>query len=188
LLFEGHIGTDGTFRDAAGKAVSRALAGGGIVVDPDALPGAAAASTHVGAETEAARDKPKLCPAPNPEDITGRSERALRYQEQITGLSRGLEVKLNGVRFDGCREADGTMLKAKGPGYATFMAAPDVWRRWFKKLRDMKDQMQRQSKAAVGRLVEWHIAEKPIADFFRDYARKERLSNVIVFYTPPEVP
>jgi hypothetical protein len=181
VLFEGHVGADGIFRDAAGNTVGRALAGGNVVVDPDALPG-------IAAEAETAQSKPKLCPAPTEENIAGRTERALRYQEQITGLPRGLDVKLNGVRFDGCREADGTMLEAKGPGYATFIAAPGVWRQWFKKLRDMKDQMQSQSEAAAGRLVEWHIAEKPVADFFRDYARKEHLSNVIVFYTPPEVP
>jgi hypothetical protein len=185
LLFEGHIGADGMFRDAAGNAVGRALAGGSIVIDPDVLSGIAA-GTH--AEAETARDRPKLCPAPNEEDITGRSERALRYQEQITGLPRGLEVTLNGARFDGCREADGTMLEAKGPGFATFMATPGVWKEWFTKLDNMKEQMQRQSKAATSRIVEWHFAEKPVADFFRDYARDEFLSNVIAFYTPPEGP
>jgi hypothetical protein len=187
LLFEGHIGADGMFRDGAGDPIGRALAGGNVVIDPDALPGIAA-RVHVDAEAETAQDKPKLCPAPNDEDIIGRSERALRYQEQITGLPRGLEVKLNGVRFDGCREADGTMLEAKGPGFATFMAAPGVWRRWFKKLRNMQDQMQRQSKAAVGRIVEWHFAEKPVADFFRKYAMDNHFLNILVLHTPAEAP
>ncbi len=64
------------------------------------------------------------------ETIAGRSEGSLAYQEQITGRPPGLEVKLNGVRFDGCREEDGTMLEAKGPGYADKMSGPENWKGW----------------------------------------------------------
>jgi hypothetical protein len=70
-------------------------------------------------EAESAKDQPQLCPDPTAESVAGRSERSLAYQQQITGLPRGLEVKLNGVRFDGFREEDGTMLEAKGPGTRT---------------------------------------------------------------------
>jgi hypothetical protein len=80
------------------------------------------------------------------------------------------------------------MLEVKGPGFATFMSAPGVWKRWFSKLDDMEEQMQRQSKAAAGRRVEWHIAEKPVADFFRYYAESKHLLNVLVLHTPAEAP
>jgi hypothetical protein len=52
----------------------------------------------------------------------------------------------------------------------------------------MKEQMQRQSEAAIGRLVEWYFAEKPVADFFRDYAENNQLLNVLVLHTPAEAP
>jgi hypothetical protein len=52
----------------------------------------------------------------------------------------------------------------------------------------MKAQMQSQSEAAAGRLVEWHFAEEPVADFFRDYAENSHLPNILVLYTPAEAP
>ena len=64
----------------------------------------------------------------------GASERALLYQEQISALnnprrplSRGEAVSLMNpltgerVAFDDCRQSDGTMIEAKGPGFADQM-------------------------------------------------------------------
>ena len=186
LLASSHIGVDGLFHDATGDVIGRSL-GSTVLVDPNALP-APIGRTGAEARTEAesAQDRPQLCPAPTPEDITGRKDRALAYQQQITGLPPGLEVKLNGVRFDGCREADGTMLEAKGPGYANMMAGPDTWRRWFTGVEPIQDQMERHSKAAVGRIVEWHFAEPQIAAYFRKYAEREGLMNIRVIYTPAD--
>ena len=59
---------------------------------------------------------------------------------------------------------------------------------WFTKLTKIQHQMEEQSKAARGRMVEWHFAEKPVADYFRDFAQQGLFSNVIVLYTPPEAP
>jgi filamentous hemagglutinin len=99
-------------------------------------------------------------------------------------LEPGLEVKLNGIRFDGCREEDGTMLEAKGPGYATFLNGQDGWRDWFTSLQEVQDQMEDQARAAAGRVVEWHFAEPGVADYFRAYAQNQNLTNVVVIYTP----
>jgi|SRR5579884_2196918 len=188
LLVSGHTGVDGLFHDAAGEVIGRGL-GSTIIVDPDALP-APASRTGAEARVEAqtGQNRPQLCPKPTPEDFTGRKDRALAYQQQITGLPPGLEVKLNGVRFDGCREADGTMLEAKGPGYATFLGGAGGWQDWFTGAEDIEAQMQNQSAAAAGRTVEWHFAERSVADFFRAFADKNRLSNIIVIYTPPVQP
>jgi Restriction endonuclease fold toxin 5 len=117
LVASGHIGIDGLFHDAAGDVIGRGL-GSTVLVDPDALP---APVGRTGVEAQTAQDRPQLCPDPSDENIAGRSERAIAYQSQITGLPPGLAVKLSGVGFDGCRESDGTMLEAKGPGYATFL-------------------------------------------------------------------
>ena len=183
VVDQGHIGLDGLFRDAAGNVIGRSVSGSGVVIDVGTLPG-------YGTLSDTDQDRPKLCPDPNAENITGRSERSLAYQEQVSGLPRGLEVTLNGVRFDGCIETDGTMLEAKGPGFANKMDGPDDWQGWFTGDEKLEDQMQRQSDAVEGsrRKVEWHFAEQPVADFFRAYVEKYKLNNIVVIYTPPRRP
>jgi hypothetical protein len=177
VVYEGHPGPDGLFRDQAGNVVGRRL-DGSIVIDPDAVPGyesraktkdrsAAAADVQVGAIAKT--DDPKLCPDPGP-DTPGwmkRSERSLAYQEQISGLPRGLAVELNGVSYDGCRE-DGviaTMLDAKAQGYLWALKGDGTVRDFYTGFKKMIAQADRQVEASGGRLIEWYFAEKPVADF-----------------------
>jgi filamentous hemagglutinin len=115
-------------------------------------------------------------------DRIARSERSLAYQEQISGLPRGFEIKLNGVRFDGCREADGTMLEAKGPGYADKMDNPDEWKDWYAGVEPIKAQMRRQSDAAANRKVEWHFAEPEPAAYFLTMQLR-RVFQIFMFFT-----
>jgi hypothetical protein len=182
IIFAGRPDRDGVFRDDDGNAVARRL-DNSVLVDPDALPGG-------GSPKE--KDEPKLCPAPTEENIEGRKDRSLRYQRQITGLRDGLDVKLPDpvegglVSFDGCRQSDGTMLEAKGPGYAEHLEGgyPAVWKGFEDKI-NRQVELQSRSAAASGRNVEWHFAEKEVADYFRPiWANK--YPNVIVIYTPPE--
>lgn len=87
--------------------------------------------------------------------------RAKAYQQQISELPPGLAVTLNGHRFDGCRTIDGVMLEAKGEGFA--WAFKDGKLRYdHKGIRDMADQMRKQSEAAAiaGKSVEWHVARR----------------------------
>ena len=46
--------------------------------------------------------------------------------------------------------------------------------------------MERQAKAAVGRAVEWHVAEEKFADFLAEHAKLS--PNVHVIYEPPSSP
>ena len=85
----------------------------------------------------------------------------------------GLEVKLNGVRFDGCRETDGTMLEAKGLGYANKTDGLQDWRGWFTGLEPIKAQMQAQSTAATARSVEWHFVESESAAYSGNMLNKQ---------------
>ena len=184
IIFAGRPDRDGVFRDPDGNAVARRLENS-VLVDPDTLPGS-------GSPKE--KDEPKLCPAPTEENIKGRKEASLRYQEQISKLQRGLDVKLtdptNGrlVSYDGCRESDGTMLEAKGPNYASKLREnnPFVWPNVEGQIND---QVERQSRTAMaqGRMVEWHFAEEEVADHFREEWGAD-YPNVIVIYTPPEEP
>lgn len=182
-LESGHIGTDDRFYDASGQVVGRSL-GHTIAIDPDALP-APLGQARAEEGALSASDPPQLCPDESPENVNGRSERSLAYQEQISGLPRGFEIKLNGVRFDGCREEDGTMLEAKGPGFADKMDNPHEWKDWYTGAEPIKAQMRRQSDAVVSRKVEWHFAEPEPARFFKGYAKEQGLMNVDVLYTPP---
>jgi hypothetical protein len=180
IIFAGPPDKDGIFRDSDGNAVARRL-DNSVLVDPDALPDDGSSKLQ---------NEPKLCPAPTTEDIKGRTEAALLYQEQISKLRRGLDVKLPNpdggrpVSFDGCRESDGTMLEAKGPGYADKLEENNRFV-WPNIEAEQDDQVARQSKAAgaSGRMVEWHFAEEEVAEHFR---KRWNYPNVIVRYTPPE--
>jgi len=184
----GRIGADGLFRDPAGGVIGRGL-GSTVLVDPDTLP-APIGRTGAAAQTAAhtAQGRPQLCPDPIPENTAGRSERAIAYQQQIAGRPPGLEVRLNAVGFDGCRETGGTMIEVKGPGYADKMTGDTTWQGWFTGDEEIEAQMQRQARAAAAPIVEGHFAEQSVADYFRNYAERNGLTNIIVIYTPADQP
>jgi hypothetical protein len=77
------------------------------------------------------------------------------------------------------------MLEAKGPGYA-WALTPNGWLRNYNGGPDMQRQMEEQSAVAgaAGRLVEWHVAEKPVADYLRLFAVNKGLTNVVVVWEP----
>jgi hypothetical protein len=101
-------------------------------------------------------------------------------------LPRGWEVKLNGVRFDGCREEDHTMLEAKGPFFESMMTGPDTWFGWYTGDDPIKRQMEAQAIAAAGWTVERRFAEQQPADYYREYARS--FSNIVEIHTPAVKP
>lgn len=183
IIVAGRADADGVFRDDEGRALGRQL-DGSVIVDPDALPDAARRS-------DSERDEPRVCPTPTEENIVGRTERALAYQEQITGLPRGLSVKLwspedgKYIDFDGCRESDGTMLEAKGPGYLKHLREQNRFV-WPEIERELNKQAGRQSRAAAAanRRSEWYFAEEPVADYFRE-RWKSRYPDIAVKYVAP---
>lgn len=106
-------------------------------------------------------DDEQRCPPPTP--VTeSMSARAAAYQRQITGLPPGTAIVLGGVKFDGCRAADGTLLEAKGPGYGQFLVSDIEKRDWYGGDGSIMDQARRQSRAAKleNRRIEWRFAEK----------------------------
>lgn len=194
VLLRSRAGEDGTFRDAGGDVIGYHLSSS-LVLDAGALPGYRAASTgrHRAGDSAAARDdatkdkdEPKLCPddVPDRSGWESRTERSLAYQEQITGLPRGLAVELNGVSFDGCRPSDGTMIEAKGPGFQWAMTDRDNWREFYEGVGKILEQARNQQIAAGTRGIEWYFAEKPVADYFRS-AFRSRGYKIEIFYVPP---
>lgn len=185
VYFERSFDPDGIFRDADGRAIGR-IVDGGIVIDPDTIPDAKLRS-------ETKEREPKLCPDPGPDQPGG--EKGRDYQRYIGWLNNGVALPpglamnlLNPVtgrivHFDDCRWSDGTMLEAKGPNYSwMFTVRPDS-KVWANVRAEFLDQAKRQIEAAGPRAIEWHFAEKQMADYARPLLQT-RYGNVTVLYTP----
>jgi acyl-CoA hydrolase len=84
------------------------------------------------------------------------------------------------VKFDGCAVWDPRheLLEAKGPRYAALLNTIFGAR----VLKPMDEQANRQYRAAAGRPIDWHVAEREAADKIRD-----RVTGRIdrVEFTPP---
>ena len=104
-------------------------------------------------------------------------------------MAVSLENPLTGknVAFDDCRESDGTMIEAKGLGYAGMLKsdklAENIW------LGDWLPEAKRQTAAAGSRDIEWFFAEpeaaKKASEWFGD---DERFQKIKIFYVPAEAP
>jgi len=203
VLFAGRYDANGVFRDATGNAFGRVV-DGAVVLDPDALPGyASSASTaqsnaRTHAQTQAqTRSEPKLCPDPVGDRPSWKwmSAQALAYQAYVTGLEIGFAIRLvdpatgRPVYVDGCRESDGNLLEAKARNYRRFLDKDGNWKPWFKGLKNLINQAQRQSRAAaaIGRIVEWHVAEPEVAKALERTFRSIGIPNIVVIYDPPPV-
>jgi hypothetical protein len=209
VFYSGHHDQDGIFRDEDGNPFGREV-DGSLVLDPDAVAGYASrsnAGAQPGAQVQsvpradADSNEPKLCPdpvhdrgkdpeadsdAPPPYEFDNRAE---AYQSYVTGLPPGWAVTLfnpvtgKDVYFDGCRETDGTMLEAKGPGYLDMLEkGPDY--PWKGVEAKMLDQAQRQVAVAGGRPIVWYFAEGEVADRMRElFAVRDFYISVVV--VPP---
>ena len=94
------------------------------------------------------------------------SDRARAYQESVAGAPSEIGYRINGVKFDGFRE--GTLIDAKGPGYAQFLK-PDGsgWHDWFTGGISLEDQAIRQVFAANGTPIQWIVQEPATASYPR---------------------
>ena len=105
------------------------------------------------------------------------------------GLAVSLPDPVTGKRvaYDDCRESDGTMIEAKGPGFANMLRSryfsnfviPARWER----------QAARQVGASGGRDVDWFLAEPEAANFARKiFFDSAQLRRIKVFYVWPAMP
>ena len=191
---EARLRPDGILAETdTGLPIAR-MVRGSLVFDADSLAGTAA-----GAGARSERDEPKLCPDAGDDVPHGASERAKAYQEQISRLNNprrplkweeavSLPNPLTGknVAFDDCRESDGTMIEAKGPGFADQMKYPyfdtGIVPGW-------EDQARTQVSAAGSRDVAWYFAEPEAAEKARQrFGNDEQLQKIEIFYVPAEAP
>ena len=191
---EARLRSDGMLAETeTGLPIAR-MVGGSLVFDADSLAGTAA-----GAVARSERDEPKLCPDPGHDVPHGASERAIAYQRQISALNnpnRVLEPDMavslpnpktgKNVAFDDCRESDGTMIEAKGPGFAQQMKYPYFERNI---LPGWEEQARTHVDAAGGRDIAWYFAEPEAAEKARQvFGNDEQLQKIEIFYVPAEAP
>ncbi|WP_306799602.1 Tox-REase-5 domain-containing protein [Corallococcus sp. AS-1-6] len=110
------------------------------------------------------------------------SEASRKYQAQVTEAPTGKVYKVQEVKFDGFKM--GVLLETKGPGYSRFLK-DGSFRTWFRGADGMLEQAKRQFKAAKGTPIQWHFAEREVADAVRDLFRNEGLGTIKVVFTPP---
>ena len=199
IVLTADLGADGVFRDSRQRVIGRAL-GDSVVLDMDAL------HAELPGSKSDQPDEPKLCPDPD-KDKNGRDKGGMEteqskkdkdYEDYIKKLinpenptPRGFGYQLPNpeqggklVFYDDCHHPTGTLVEAKGTGYADKIASKyDFFRESFKE--DWIKQARRQVAASGGRPIEWHFAEKGAAEYARNlFASTPGLERIIVVWTP----
>jgi len=82
------------------------------------------------------------------------------------------------VSFDGY--GNGTLLEAKGPGYARLIDNPSTA---FSVADKLEAQALRQLRVAQGVPIEWHVAEQEFAEGLRNLFNSKAI-NIKVVHTP----
>ena len=179
VVYSDQAGADFLFRDHDGNVVARKL-GNGVMLDASQVPGHESQSND--------NDKLKLCPDPVSDKPGWQqySSRSIAYQSQISGLPPGLAVNFNGVSFDGCRAENGNLLEAKGEGFVWAMVDANHWADFYKGVAEAMEQAERQNSAVEGtaRIIEWHFAEEPVANYFREQFKRAGYDHIVVISTP----
>ena len=162
---------------------SRAVLSGG--------PGAALILHRANTASQGSTPAPPKGRASGPPRASPCPARAARYQQQISGRPvdeaywvGGTSPKAGGVKFDGFK--DGVLLEAKGPGYANKFLDNLEPKPWFKSsgADQLRQQAVRQSRAAKGVPIRWHVAEKEAAEAIRDLLNGAKLREIEVVHTP----
>jgi filamentous hemagglutinin len=110
------------------------------------------------------------------------SDRAAAYQTRVTGgVPKGMGYEVNGVKFDGFQ--DGTLLDAKGPGYAQGVKN-GRFQSWYRGADGLVSQAQRQLGAAGGTPIEWRVAEPDAATAIQNLFSDNGISGITVVNVP----
>lgn len=160
----------GVVRDNQGRVIGRVLPGDVVVINS-----AAAISDEL-----SNKDEPNLCPSPTP-DRPGRGvDKDRDYEDFVKQVvnpgnptPRGFGVSLpnpaqggNLVVYDDCQRSTGTMIEAKGTGYAKPIdeETPGLFGGMTTR---MLDQGKRQIEASGGRRVRWYFEEQQAANYVK---------------------
>jgi hypothetical protein len=208
IVFSGHHDTDSVFRDEQGNAIGRFL-GDSVALDADAVRGyearqrsdAQAPPGAIAQTDTATRSDPEVCPDPEPDRPGGKdNEAAVEYEkwvgEVVHGVvppGLGLAIRMtksdgSSVYLDNCVDETHSLIEAKG---FTYDKALEDWRATRDKLWPfMEGKMMRQAASqvevamALGWNLEWHFADKEVADYMQAKFA-ERGYPIKVVHTPP---
>jgi hypothetical protein len=114
------------------------------------------------------------------------SDEARRYQEQISGRPADDVYYIDDVEYDGF--TSGVLKEAKGKRYLEFFeknGKPKYWYEASGHFKELIEQASKQSKAARGIPLEWHVAEREMVDILRNQFNRAGIDNIQVIYTPP---
>ncbi|MEI7298200.1 Tox-REase-5 domain-containing protein [Paraburkholderia tropica] len=112
------------------------------------------------------------------------SAQAQAYQTQITGVT-GQAYVVNGVKFDGVSN-NGTLLDAKGPGYANFVGSNGQFQPWFNGQSSLISQAIRQLGAAQGQPIQWSVAEPSAATAIQNLFNANGITGISIINQPPK--
>ncbi len=160
---------DDVFRDQNGNVVARILPGSNIVVDKAAV------------FPDSANDnEPRLCPMPG---LDKPGELGRDYEDYVKSIVNPVDTTprywgfqlLNPasgafVYYDDCEHTTGTMVDAKGPGYANLLTYDKVNASVAEKLLD---ESARQLAALGARQLRWYFAEPEAAESVRKLFREK---------------
>ena len=180
---------DGEVRDRQGRRVGR-IVNGELIIDPAYL-----------ASLAQARSQIQRCPEATDDRRNGKKEDAIVYEayiQQLVGSPIGKGVPLptpqkdlddnprrdDVVMFDACHRDTGTMVEAKGTGYAEQLMKPSFYPKQGI-LDDWLGQAKRQTSAAEaqGRPVVWFFAEERAAEDAEALFEENEL-HITVIYMP----
>jgi RHS repeat-associated protein len=123
------------------------------------------------------------------ENIGSWSERAIAYQEYVSGVKAGQAFEVNGVKFDGIR--GNTLLEAKS-SYDNFVSKKTgQFYDWFvndpqKGAPKLLDQARRQIEAAKGASIEWNFSSQKTLDATKAYFESNGLKSGIIYKYNPQ--
>jgi hypothetical protein len=160
---------DDVFRDKSGNVVARILSSANIVVDKAAI------------FPESINDNElRLCPMPG---LDKPGETGRDYEDYVKSIVNPVDTTprywgfqlLNPTRgafvyYDDCEHTTGTMVDAKGPGYANLLTYDKVYASVAAKLLD---ESARQLAALGARQLRWYFAEPEAAESVRKLFREK---------------
>lgn len=111
----------------------------------------------------------------------GASEATKAYQERATGVARGNEYEVNGVKFDGYD--NGTLIDAKDE-YLQFVDRTGNWQSWFRGKAGLIREARGQLEAAQGNPVQWRVSDPRLQEVLERTFAEENITGIQVRYYP----
>ncbi|MFN9803326.1 MAG: Tox-REase-5 domain-containing protein [Bacteroidota bacterium] len=118
------------------------------------------------------------------ESTAGWSQRAMAYQEFVTGTKAGTAFEVGGVSFDGVR--NNTLLEAKS-SYDNFVnKKTGGFYSWFKGQNSLVTQARNQIKAANGSAIEWNFSSQKTLDATQKLFKDNNIQGITLKLNPQQ--